>query len=194
MASLTTNSCSIAVDLIYPVGSIYISVNPTNPQVLFGGNWIQIDQGRFLIASGDNYPVKSTGGEATHTLSIDELPAHDHSGTFNGSGTTSSAGAHTHTRGTMNITGVANSPAETYYGSPSGAFYLNGTGASVGGHEFNVQKLGFDASRSWSGSTSSAGAHTHTFSVTGSTNSQGGNKPHNNIPPYFAVYMWYRES
>lgn len=48
-------------DLIYPVGSIYISVNSTNPQVLFGGTWEQI-QGKFLLGMSSSYPVGSTGG------------------------------------------------------------------------------------------------------------------------------------
>lgn len=48
-------------DLIYPVGSIYISVNSTNPKVLFGGTWEQI-QGRFLLGTSSSYPLGSTGG------------------------------------------------------------------------------------------------------------------------------------
>ena len=48
-------------DLIYPIGSIYISVNSTNPEVLFGGTWEQI-QGRFLLGMSSSYPVGSTGG------------------------------------------------------------------------------------------------------------------------------------
>lgn len=48
-------------DLIYPVGSIYISVNSTNPEVLFGGTWEQI-QGRFLLGMSSSYPMGSTGG------------------------------------------------------------------------------------------------------------------------------------
>lgn len=48
-------------DLIYPVGSIYISVNSTNPEVLFGGTWEQI-QGRFLLGMSSSYPIGSTGG------------------------------------------------------------------------------------------------------------------------------------
>lgn len=35
----------------YPVGSIYMSVNSTNPDELFGGTWEQI-QGRFLLEQG----------------------------------------------------------------------------------------------------------------------------------------------
>lgn len=63
--------------LLYPVGSIYISVNNANPSTLFGGAWEQI-QDTFLLAAGATYTAGSTGGEATHTLTIDEIPAHRH--------------------------------------------------------------------------------------------------------------------
>ena len=51
---------------MYPVGSIYISVNATNPTALFGGTWEQIKD-RFLLAAGNTYAAGSTGGEAAHT-------------------------------------------------------------------------------------------------------------------------------
>ena len=64
-------------NLIYPVGAIYISVNSTSPHNLFGGTWEQI-QGQFLLASSSVYTAGSTGGEATHTLTVNEMPAHHH--------------------------------------------------------------------------------------------------------------------
>lgn len=57
----------------YPVGSIYMSANATNPGTLFGGTWARI-QGRFLLAADENHAAGSTGGEAAHTLEEDELP------------------------------------------------------------------------------------------------------------------------
>lgn len=65
------------VDLIYPVGSIYMSINATNPKELFGGTWEQI-QGRFLLGMSSSYPAGSQGGEATHTLTTSEIPFHNH--------------------------------------------------------------------------------------------------------------------
>lgn len=62
---------------VYPIGSIYISVNSTNPSELFGGTWEQI-QDTFLLASGTTYTNGSTGGEATHTLTVNEMPSHTH--------------------------------------------------------------------------------------------------------------------
>ena len=64
-------------DLIYPVGSFYISAKSTNPATLFGGTWEQI-QGRFLLGMSSSYPAGSQGGEAEHTLSTNEMPAHRH--------------------------------------------------------------------------------------------------------------------
>ena len=51
-------------NLVYPVGSIYMSVNNTNPSILFGGTWTQI-QDRFLLAAGSTYNVETTGGSAS---------------------------------------------------------------------------------------------------------------------------------
>lgn len=65
------------VDLIYPIDSIYISLGSTNPSILFGGTWSQIN-GRFLLASGSGYTLSSYGGEAAHTLTSGEIPAHSH--------------------------------------------------------------------------------------------------------------------
>ena len=71
----------------YPVGSIYISVNNTNPKTYFGGTWEQI-QNRFLLACGSSYSNGSTGGSITHShtqgstgstsLSVDQMPSHNH--------------------------------------------------------------------------------------------------------------------
>lgn len=65
------------LDNVYPVGSIYMSVNSTNPKNLFGGTWEQI-QGRFLFGMNSSYPAGSTGGEITHALTINEMPGHNH--------------------------------------------------------------------------------------------------------------------
>lgn len=60
------------VDLIYPVGSIYMSVNSANPETLFGGTWQQIKD-KFLLSAGDTYSAGTSGGSAKATL-----PGHTH--------------------------------------------------------------------------------------------------------------------
>ena len=72
-----SNIGSITFDDIYPVGSIYMSVNSTNPRTLFGGTWTQLKD-RFLLGAGSTYTNGSTGGEASHTLTVNEMPSHSH--------------------------------------------------------------------------------------------------------------------
>lgn len=62
---------------VYPVGSIYMSVSSANPSTLFGGVWRQ-EKDRFLLAAGDLYSAGSTGGNAEHKITIDEVPSHRH--------------------------------------------------------------------------------------------------------------------
>lgn len=77
------------LDNIYPVGSIFISTVNTNPSTYFGGTWERI-KGRFLLAADDStYKLGATGGEATHKLTVDEMPSHSH--TFSGVNTGASA-------------------------------------------------------------------------------------------------------
>ena len=62
---------------VYPVGSIYMSVNSTDPSELFGGWWEQLED-RFLLGAGANYAAGTTGGEAKHKLTVAELASHFH--------------------------------------------------------------------------------------------------------------------
>lgn len=121
-------------DQIYPVGSIYLSVNATSPAVLFGGTWEQL-KGKFLVgvdsSDTDFNTSEKTGGEKTHKLTVDEMPSHNHPGIFK----------------YTNQTG--------YYAR----LYLGSDGTALDNE--------------------------------GKT---GGDKPHNNLPPYMAVYMWKRIS
>ena len=162
----TDNLLNNMIDTIYPVGAIYLSVNSTNPSVLFGGTWEQIKD-KFLLSAGDSYSAGTTGGEISHTLTKNEMPKHSH------------------TRGTMEITGYFDTRA-TNYGR--GVLIANGslfsksnspdTGDSV--EQLNpsqtMYRYTFKASNLWSGSTSEVGE----------------NQAHNNMPPYLAVYVWKR--
>ena len=63
MAKPLINNLKEIIDIIYPIGSVYISVNSTNPQSLFGGTWVQLKD-RFLLGAGDTYINGNVGGEA----------------------------------------------------------------------------------------------------------------------------------
>ena len=75
------------LNLVYPVGSIYISESSTSPASLFGGTWESYGQGRTLIGAGTGtdsnsvqktFAANSTGGEYDHTLTTNEMPSHNH--------------------------------------------------------------------------------------------------------------------
>ena len=197
---------------VYPVGSIYCSYGSTSPATLFGfGSWTKIE-GRFLLGANSTYGLGSTGGAATVTLTVNQIPSHNHSASTSSAGShthtattasagahthtvsgtaasngnhshtitvnsggahshtasSNSAGAHTHTRGTMEISGtfygVENVDTSEY--KPTGAFYdLTTKGNGAGSRNYDDYGMGFLASRSWTGATSSAGAHSHTITV-----------------------------
>ncbi len=69
-------------DQIYPVGSIYTSINATNPSTLFGGVWEQIASGRTLVGVDTSQTefntVKKTGGSKTVALTVSQMPSHTH--------------------------------------------------------------------------------------------------------------------
>ena len=71
------------LDAVWPVGSIYLSASEISPETLFGGIWEQVKD-RFLLAAGDVYEPGETGGEAQHTLTKAEMPAHTHGYDFTG--------------------------------------------------------------------------------------------------------------
>lgn len=119
-------------DILYPVGSIYMSVNNVSPANLIGGTWTQIKD-RFLLACGDTYSNGTTGGEATHTLTVDEIPSHSHK----------------IARGNWQMN------------------YTSGTAITI---------------------------HNYKGSENQDSSSTGGGQAHNNMPPYLAVYCWYRVS
>ena len=68
------------MEALYPVGSIYMNVtNGTNPGTLLGfGTWTAIE-GRFIIGADSTYTAGGTGGGATKTIGVNNLPAHTHS-------------------------------------------------------------------------------------------------------------------
>lgn len=78
-------------DLIYPVGSLYMSVNDVSPATLFGGTWERIED-RFILASGSTYAAGSTGGAESHKhiAPIGYQSSSQYLGTINVNGNTTS--------------------------------------------------------------------------------------------------------
>lgn len=179
----TTAFVQAALQALHPVGSIYINAtNATNPATLFGfGTWAAFGAGRVPVGfdSGNALfdSAEETGGSAdaiavahTHTFSATtgtQSANHTHSGT------TDTAGNHSHTIPDFirNLAG--------------GSGISSGSGLQVGN------------------STNAAGDHTHTFttgnvsadhthSVSGTTGSTGSSGTNANYQPYITVYMWKR--
>lgn len=123
------------LDIVYPVGSIYQSMNETSPASTVGGTWTQLKT--FLYGATAS---KQTGGEATHTLTVNEMPSHNHSGSTGG------AGGHNHNVDERII---------AWYG-PGGGNVLQGAGNYFG-------SVGTYGGRG----TSSVGDHTHTIASNG---------------------------
>lgn len=82
MASLARRGLDL--DKIWPIGSVYISVNSTDPSSLFGGKWEQLKD-RFLLGCGTK-TNGTTGGEENHTLTLAESPSHNHRELYWGNG------------------------------------------------------------------------------------------------------------
>lgn len=113
--------------------------------------------------------VNGTVGETV--LTVDQIPSHTHTGS------TSTAGYHTHTRGSMNITGFFGADDRVAWFT-DGAFYAKNDASqntsAEGADGPPWWRILFDASRTWSGSTSESGSHSHSITM-GST---GGGRGH----------------
>lgn len=167
-----TSSINNMLNSVYPVGSIYMSVNNTNPSAIFGGTWIEWGAGKVPVGVNtletEFNSVEKTGGEKTHTLTIAQMPSHGHSVSIQSSGscTTSNGGYHAHSLGRM----------ETF--SPGGRGPVFGPTTS-----------------STTDLTSATGEHTHTVpnhTHTVNQSNAGGGQAHNNLQPYITCYMWKR--
>lgn len=147
------------LDYVYPIGSIYLSVNSMNPATLFGGKWEQLKD-RFLLGAGV-YSNGSIGGESAHTLSISELPSHAHDTPFFNN---------------MIDNGEMKSDFIGVFGK--------GMTASQATKETGKSVL----EMWWVNQTNAADGNEPSYL----TSAKGGNKAHNNMPPYLVVYMWKR--
>lgn len=69
------------VDVVFPVGRYWISDDDTDPGTIVGGAWQRLED-CFLLAAGTDYTAGTTGGEAEHTLTVEEMPNHRHDLTY----------------------------------------------------------------------------------------------------------------
>lgn len=169
------------VDLVYPVGSIYIAWNNVSPAGTFGGTWAEISNGYFLCANGSGTNLGATGGSNTKTLTTNELPAHTHTGP-----------SHRHA---LNGTNAAAASGGSH--KHQLLEYQSTESQSTTSYPFSIS----GSTKAWRKGTSrmeSDGAHTHTLSGysayegTGATGSAGSGKSFNNMPAYITVRMYKR--
>ena len=162
------------IDAMYPVGSIYMSVNNVSPATFFGGTWEQITD-RFLLCAGSNHAAGTTGGAETdqittggtvggHALTTNEMPSHYHFITRQ-----QNSGDSTQP-GTFNITSSNHVGGFATAARSDLPYSLRGTSLTP-----NVGR---------SSSAGSGDSHNHSF--TGSTVTV------DTMPPYLAVYCWKR--
>ena len=158
-------------DLIYPVGSIRMTVDPTNATTFLGGTWELWGEGKVPVGvdsqDRDFCDPEMTGGEKTVTLTTANMPAHTHA-LSSGTATATEAAAHTHqaASGTYKV------------GSGSGSNYKYLTN---GGSTDPV-------------TTGSGGGHTHTITLSGNTGSRGSGTAHSNMQPYITCFFYKRVS
>ena len=136
------NNISETLKKVYPVGSIYMSTVSTNPATLFGfGTWEAMPAGRVLLAQGKSswgttYNAGSTGGEATHTLTVGELPAHNHAATI------STNGEHNHTALGCNSSAGPNNGHFGEIGNKTDGSYANTEYAGNHSHTISINNIG----------------------------------------------------
>ena len=163
------------IDLIYPLGSLFISTSNINPGTLFEGTqWEPYAEGRAIVGVGGNYQnSRQEFGSDSVSLTTQNLAAHNH--TFSGqSATTSNSGGHIHQCGTNNNGNFVVNPST----STSSTFgYQVATGGAYLGFQYG---------------TNSAGAHTHTLTAKGTISNTGSGTAHENRQPSITCYIWER--
>lgn len=159
----------------YEVGDIYITSRKGNPAELWLKTAWEKIRGRFLYATehDENAGVLMTGGNSTVTLTKDNLP-----------NVKVQVEPFSLSRGSMNITGRLGYPTTEGSNFGEGAFSMSlSTGGRSAGGGGNAIKWDFDASRTWTGTTSTASPYTQAL---------GNSKPIDIMPPFINVHMWRR--
>lgn len=171
----------------WPVGSVFIGYTATSPATLLGGGtWARIAEGRTLLgqtgADVDFDTLGDVGGEKNHTLTIPELPSHDHGAL---TGTMSSD----HSHGVSITTGNAGNHQHNVSISNQDTRAVGSQAVMVPGGGPVATTVAGDHNHSVVGNTGGVSSnHQHGIAA------QGGGGAHNNMPPYVVVYIWRRVS
>lgn len=183
LSSLIAAAVAEAKLAAYPVGSIYCSIDSTDPGALFGGTWAAIGAGRALVAAGGGFAVGSEGGADTHTLTVEEMPSHAHTAI------TGRAGRHGHAArtDTANLTGSFNPGGLGI--TASGVCSLGaGKQPSNSGYATDSSIVNINASHMHNVVVDDAENHTHPVEI----RETGGGQAFSVRNPYIAVNMWRR--
>ena len=180
-----SGSSGISLSDVYPVGSIYMSVNSTDPGTLFGGTWQRI-QDMFLLAAGSTYSAGDTGGEASHKLTEDETAVRAHTHGF----TQPTISNHRHSISSDHTYNVTSSSAQSFstnnYKIGSSGTTYNGFIRNTGTNAL-VRDSNYTQYEQPTASGGAVGARAY-----GSNDGESSVSAHNNMPPYLAVYVWKR--
>ena len=157
----------------YAVGDVYVTTSTTNPATRWTGTTWQKIEGRFLLGTSGSGASKATGGSNSKTIAQANLP-----------NVKLTVNSFSLSRGTQNITGtLATRGFENFYTETTGAFYKFGSYDRGSGADQPGVKFGFDASRSWTGSTNS---------VAPQTSALGSGSALDVTPAYYTCHMWLR--
>lgn len=196
------------MDKIYPIGSIYMSVNALNPSSLFGGTWEAWGSGRVPVgvnvSETEFATVEKTGGEKIHTLTVEELASHTHA--FTGSLVTSGKQSVNHTHSIPALRGTAASGGSEHnhilagrsngFGDNSMINGVAATNAIWNSEEGQITRASGAHTHSVTTTASTTGnqstSHTHSVTAKGTNSNTGSGKAHNNLQPYITCYMWKR--
>lgn len=152
---------------IYPVGSIYMSVDPRNPKDFLGGTWVEWGKGRVPVGVDEKQDEFKTpgkeGGEKTHALSVSEMPIHNHEGTYT-------------------------DPKSETTGKPDDNGEYSDTKYSV---HYDVTESGMRYVETSSGMVVSIPL-SNVIESTHGVYPNGGSQAHNNLQPYITCHMWKR--
>lgn len=206
-----TSSINNMLNSVYPVGSIYMSVNNTNPSTIFGGTWVAWGSGKVPVGVNTSETefntVEKTGGEKTHELTTNEMPEHSHS--YVGSGHRHDISGHTHsftgyTDNAGNSGSIWNIAAQSNSSGvdASGIAQKSSTSGTVGyatasknGSENYTDMININTNHShrYEGTTDSGNLYkTDIGYESGTIMATGGGQAHNNLQPYITCYMWKR--